>query len=104
MTHYGWRSEFFSIYPNAISARAVDGPEPRIIPWFNIIFLIIVVLIALRIFRMIQRFRRRRIDPILEDAGDAWDKVGDHADAVGEKATGIIGRARAWLGTWRSKN
>ncbi len=26
MTHYGWRNEFLSIFPNAIGIRAVDDP------------------------------------------------------------------------------
>ncbi|MFT5004591.1 MAG: hypothetical protein ACI861_000318 [Paracoccaceae bacterium] len=101
--HYGWRNEFFSIYPNAVAVKAVEGPDVRIIPYFNIIFLILLALIILRIYRGIQRFRERRIDPILEDVGEAWDKVEDHADAAGEKASGVWGRFSAWLGTWRAK-
>ena len=37
--HYGWRNEFISIYPNAVSIRSVDGPDATIIPWLNIIIL-----------------------------------------------------------------
>ena len=37
--HYGWRNEFLSIYPNAISVRLVSGPDTRIIPWLNIVIL-----------------------------------------------------------------
>ncbi len=103
VTHYGWRSEFFSIYPNAISLRPVDSPAPTIIPWFNIIFLIFVLLIMLGIFRMLQRFRKRRIDPVLEDVGEVWDKVEDGAAVAHGKATGVWGRFTGWLGTWRSK-
>jgi len=28
MTHYGWRNEYFSAFPNAIAIRPVEGPEP----------------------------------------------------------------------------
>lgn len=101
--HYGWRNEFLSIYPNAVSVRQVDDPDTTIIPWFNIIILILLALILLRIYRMIQRFREKRINPLLADAGEAWDKVEDRADAVGEKASGFWGRISAWLGTWRKK-
>jgi len=101
--HYGWRNEFLSIYPNAVSVRAVDDPDVQLIPWLNIVILLILALIILRIYRMIQRFRERRIDPLLEDAGEAWDKVEDRADAVGEHATGLWGRLRVWLNTWRAK-
>lgn len=92
--HYGWRNEFMSIYPNAVSVRAIDDPEIRLIPWFNIVILIFIGLIALRIHRSIQRFRARRIDPLIEDAGEAWDKVEDGAQS-GSK------RIRNWLNSWR---
>ena len=38
VTHYGWRIRWATVYPNAISIRPVDGPDVRVIPWFNIIF------------------------------------------------------------------
>lgn len=102
VTHYGWRNEFMTIYPNAVGVRAVDSPDVRIIPWFNIFFLIIVGLIALRIFRIIQKFRRRHVDPVLEDMGEAWDSAGDHADAAQDRAKGMWGGFLRWLKTWRS--
>ncbi len=71
--HYGWRNEFFTIFPNATSLKAVDGPSVRLIPWFNIIFFIVIGLIGLGLFRLLQRFKHRRIDPVLEDIEDAWD-------------------------------
>lgn len=71
--HYGWRNEFFTIFPNATSLKVVDGPEVRMIPWFNIVFFIVIGLIGLGIFRLLQRFKHRRIDPVLEDIEDAWD-------------------------------
>ncbi len=77
--HYGWRNEFFTIYPNATSLKVVDGPDVRLIPWFNIIFFIIIGLFGLGIFRLLQRFKRRRIDPVLEDIEEAWDDAGDNA-------------------------
>jgi len=101
--HYGWRNEFLSIYPNAVAVKAVDGPDVRIIPWFNIIFLILLALIALRIYRSIQRFRARRIDPLLEDVGEAFEAAGDHAEAAQDRASGLWGRFTAWLRTWRAK-
>ncbi len=101
--HYGWRNEFMSIYPNAVSVRPVESPDTTIIPWFNIILLILMSLIALRIYRSIQRFRTRRIDPVLEDIGEAFDTAGDHAGAAQDKAAGLWGRMAAWLSTWRAK-
>ncbi len=71
--HYGWRFSPLSIYPNVISITPVSGPDVGYIPWFNIIFFIFIFLICLGVFRLLQRFKRRRIDPVLEDIEDAWD-------------------------------
>ena len=70
--HYGWRNEFLSIYPNAISVRAVDGPDVRIIPWFKIGFLtaLFAIFWAIRV-RWI-RFRETRIKPTVDDWTDGW--------------------------------
>ena len=50
--HYGWRNSWLldGIFPNALSIRPIDDPDQTLVPWLNIV--IIVVLIAL--FRMIQ--------------------------------------------------
>lgn len=92
--HYGWRNEFFSIFPNAISLKPVDGPDHRTINWFNIIFLtfFFAVVYALRI-RWV-RFRQRRIDPVIVDIEDGIDAAGD---AVQEQS----GRFKRWLNSWR---
>ena len=60
MTHYGWRSNFLSAFPNAVKLRPVESPDVTLIPWFNIVFIIVL----LAVFRAIQvRVRRwwRRI-------------------------------------------
>lgn len=67
--HYGWRNEFLSIFPNAISVHPVDGPDVRIIPWFNIIFLTTLAALFWAIRVRWIRFRERRIDPITDDWG-----------------------------------
>ncbi|MBL4750875.1 MAG: DUF1523 family protein [Amylibacter sp.] len=77
--HYGWRNEYLTIFPNATSLKVVDNPDVRLIPWFNIAFFIFIGLFFLGLFRLLQRFKRRRIDPVLEDIEDAWDDAGDNA-------------------------
>jgi len=74
--HYGWRFVYWTIFPNATSLKVVDGPDVRLIPWFNIFFFTVVGLFGLGIFRLLQRFKRRRIDPVLEDIEEAWDDAG----------------------------
>lgn len=92
MTHYGWRSELLSIFPNAVGIRPVAGPDVTIIPWTNIILLSVLLLIVLLLRAMWRQFRERSIDPVIEDVGEAWDAVEDHADAAGEKAKGFWAR------------
>ena len=38
ITHYGWRIRWLSIYPNAIGARVVSGPDVVVLPWVSFIF------------------------------------------------------------------
>jgi hypothetical protein len=96
VTHYGWRNEVFSIFPNAAGVRAIDDPEKLLIPYFNILILTIMAGLALGFYRLTQWFKRNSIDPIVEDVGETWDAVDDYTD---EKR----GRLRAWLDTWKNK-
>ncbi len=89
---YGWRSEFLSIYPNAVSVKPVDGPDVRIIPWVNIIILILLALLVFWIWRIFARFKERRIDPMLEEAAVTLDELDDKADAAANKAKGFFSR------------
>lgn len=89
--HYGWRNEFLTIFPNAISVRAVDGPDaPKGIPWLNIVILTLFAVITYAIWVRWRRFRMARIDPTLEAIED------DIAEASGS--------FKSWLGTWRKKS
>ncbi len=97
ITHYGWRNELLSIFPNAVSIKAVAGPDVRIIPWVNIVLLTVMVLILLTIRAMWLQFKERSIDPVLEDVEEAWDDVEEAADAAGSRAKGVLGRLRDWM-------
>ena len=96
VTHYGWRNEWFSIFPNAVGIRPIDSPDRFLIPWFNGLLLLILAGIGLGLYRLTQFFRRNTIDPIVDDMGESWDTASDYAD---ERR----GRFRAWLDTWRGK-
>ncbi|SDW09314.1 DUF1523 family protein [Litoreibacter albidus] len=96
LTHYGWRNEFYSIFPNAVGIRPTDNPDATLIPWLNIIILIILAGLCLGLFRMMQWFKRSKIDPITDSVGETWDAVDDYAD---EQRSGF----RAWLDTWKGK-
>lgn len=92
--HYGWRSNLFSIFPNAVAIWRVEGPDVRIIPWFNILFLTVFAALAWAIWVRLRRFREQRIDPVLEDWSESFDAAGD---AVQDTRS----RLRRWLDSWR---
>lgn len=94
VTHYGWRNEMLSTFPNAMSIRPVAGPDVRIIPWFNIIFFVVAGLLILFLRRIWLQFRERTLDPMLDDMGVAWSGVEDRADAAAGRARGLWARLR----------
>ncbi len=96
MTHYGWRNEYFSAFPNAIAIQPVENPNPTIIPWFNIFFIIVLMVGVLFIRAMWRQFRERSVDPLLDAAGGQIDEV---QAGVAERR----GRLIRWMDTWRSK-
>jgi len=102
VTHYGWRLAIFSIYPNAVATTPVAGPDVRIVPWVSIIILLVLAFVVFMLRRMWLQFWERTIDPVVADAGEAWDAMDARADAMRDGAKGAVGRAGAWLNTWRS--
>lgn len=96
MTHYGWRLELFSAFPNAVAIKPVASPDVTIIPWFNIAFFVILAGLILFLRAMWMQFRERTIDPALEDTRDAWEKVDANLD---EKR----GRLSRWWHSWTGK-
>lgn len=94
VTHYGWRIEFWSVFPNAIAVKQVADPDMTIIPWLNIIILLIFFAIIWAIRVRWIRFRQRRIDPMVESAEYGWD---DLADSARERR----GRLSRWFASWR---
>ncbi|WP_172299542.1 DUF1523 family protein [Pseudoruegeria sp. HB172150] len=96
ITHYGWRNELFSAFPNAIAIREVESPDVVVIPWFNIFFFVFAITVILFIRAMWRQFRERSVDPVLESAGDAWDRADAQIDDT-------RGRFRRWLDSWKRK-
>jgi hypothetical protein len=96
VTHYGWRNEFLSIYPNAVAVRPVDSPDVRLFPWLNIVILSVLAVLAFLLWRMWVQFRERVIDPFLLEVEEA-------ADTATARARGLKQRLARWLASWRGR-
>jgi len=73
ITHYGWRSEFLTIYPNAVALRPAIGPDERLIPWLNVVILAVLAGLVFWVWRMLAQFHERVIEP-------AWIRFGNWRD------------------------
>ena len=103
ITHYGWRMPIFSIYPNAVKITAVAGPDVRIIPWVNIVFLTALLLGGLMLRRMWLQFIERAVEPAMDDVSDVFDAIDARADAARDEVKGGWGRFTGWLGRGKAK-
>ena len=79
MRYYGWRIPLLSVYPNALSVRPVDGPDVRLIPWFNIVVLTLLVAVIWAVGVRLRRWSRVHVSPWL-DRGDR--RGGQWSDAI----------------------
>lgn len=105
--HYGWRFEMMSWYPNAVSFKEVEGPDVRLIPWFNIALLTLLGSIFFWLWLRARRFKKARIDPVTEKISEsvetAVDKVGDTVEGatagVRSSDSGLRKFMRRWFGS-----
>ncbi len=65
MRHYGWRSEWFSIFPNALAVTPVAAPDTRIFPWRALIALAAVALVLLAIAVLFRLLALTVIEPVV---------------------------------------
>ncbi|KPQ18191.1 MAG: Protein of unknown function (DUF1523) [Rhodobacteraceae bacterium HLUCCO18] len=79
ITHYGWRLNVFSIYPNAVAITPVSGPDVTSFPWINIVILLGMVLVIFMAWRIWERFEDRVIEPFVDSVAVRWAKMKDWA-------------------------
>ncbi len=60
--HYGWRSTFLSIYPNAVSLWEVENPADDPVNWIGIIGYVLAALLAVMVWRLWTMFKLRVSD------------------------------------------
>ena len=75
VTHYGWRSELITIFPNAVSITPVSGPDVRLIPWVNIVILSLLAFAIFMLRKMWLQFRERMVDPAVAEVEEAGDRA-----------------------------
>ncbi|MEM9716476.1 MAG: DUF1523 family protein [Pseudomonadota bacterium] len=98
--HYGWRSRLISIHPNAVKIKAVDSPLksdlPLVnrVPFFNIGMLSLAGFIGLGIYRLWQRFRSNRVDPVMDVLDEAWEDATRPNVPFGERVKSVFRRDR----------
>ena len=76
VTHYGWRIEIFSMFPNATDIEEAEGPDQTVIPWFTIVFLVLLVAALIALWVAWRRFLERlEIDSRFENASNGVIQV-----------------------------
>ena len=96
VTHYGWRLPILSIYPNAVSVREAASPDERVIPYVSIVVIAFLLFAIFMIRRIWAQFWERSVEPVAAEMGETWD-------GVEAKATGFVGRIKAWLNRGRAR-
>lgn len=107
VTHYGWRIRFFTMHPNVLSIEEVDGPNAKLIPWFNIVFLTALLGFFFWLWWKWRGFRKARIDPVTEKIGASVDSavntvsgtVSGATSGMRNKDSGFRKFMRRWFGS-----
>ena len=96
VTHYGWRLPILSIFPNAVSMREAASPDERVIPYVSIVVIAFLLFAIFMIRRIWAQFWERSVEPVAAEMGETWD-------GVEAKATGFLGRVKAWFNRGRAR-
>jgi hypothetical protein len=94
--YYGWRSNLFSIFPNALAISPATGPDMRVIPWFNMVVLAGLVALVLFLRTVLRRFWRNRVDPVVARVTEGFDQADEKADAARDRFRGTRQKFREW--------
>lgn len=88
VTHYGWRIEIFSMFPNAVEVEQVPGPDHLAVPVFRIVFAFWAAIFVLVLWWLWRRFRDRVWTPFMDKL--ALDQRFDNASSS-------LGQLWRWL-------
>lgn len=96
VTRYGWRNEFFSIFPNVLRLRAAEAPDQSVFPWSALIILGALTALTAWLVLLWRRFRLRVVEPAMARLDDQVDR----ADASLDEARDGVKRGWRRLGGW----
>lgn len=85
ITHYGWRNNVLSSFPNALSITPVEATTAEeaesifLIPWPAIVVLLALAALLFMVWRIWERFEDRVIAPFADRFAVRWAKLRDRA-------------------------
>lgn len=88
VTYYGWRSPFLTIFPNAVRLSPVASPDATVFPWASVVVLVLLAAVALMIRRVWLRFRRRAVEPVLDEVSDVLGEADERAKGIWRRMFG----------------
>lgn len=107
ITHYGWRIKWFSIFPNAVALKPVAGPDAYVVPWVSVAILAMLAAACLGMLAVVRRFKRRFIQPKLDEARefaeDGIEGLSAAGDAVAGHARKSLFSFTRWIDTFKGK-
>ena len=83
ITHYGWRFEILSMFPNAVEIEQIDDPDHFPIPWFRIVFFVLFGGLALWLWYLWRWFLEVRWRPFLAELA-IDDRFENASNALGQ--------------------
>ncbi len=94
--YYGWRSNIFSVFPNAVRLTAVEGPNDRAFPWLNVIVFGSLAIVVGGIWLWARRFWRKRVDPVVADVSGVFETAREKTEPQRAEFRGGFQRMREW--------
>ena len=88
VSYYGVRSVLFSIYPNVLRVRVVEGPEVTIIPWTRIILFTALFAAAAWLWFTLRRFNQNTAGPFIERVSERRDEARGSLGRLWQRLTG----------------
>lgn len=73
LKYYGWRWQFMSWFPNAISMREAEAPDEVLSPWYNVGIVLAVFIVLGVLYRILVIQWRRFTDPVRERWEEEYD-------------------------------